>query len=134
MRFRSLTLTAALALGALFAGLGPAGAARTSTSADIVLVTPLAGGVKLGGTVAFTTTVPNTAKNPAIAIGCYENGELVWGTTGGVSDEYTLGGTSSKWTVVGGTASCTANLVDITWSHKMQQVTLLASTSFTAGA
>jgi hypothetical protein len=88
----------------------------------------------LGQAVAFATTVPNTDKSPAIVVNCYQNGTLVWGEVGSVSASYKLGGDSSPWLTNGGTASCDAQLVNITWHAGTESISQLASTSFAASA
>lgn len=88
----------------------------------------------LGTSVSFVTVVPSTAKNPAIALNCYQGGTVVWSYVGATTSTYKLGGDSSPWLANGGSASCVAQLVSVTWKAGVESMTQLASTSFTASA
>ncbi len=87
----------------------------------------------LSGSVTFTVTYPNHAKNPRIAVRCFQNDAMTYGEAGPADHVFVLGGASSEWLSQGGPASCTAELFFITWNgNKPQQVTTLAWTSFEA--
>lgn len=120
-------------------GMGAAGAAQPAPVASTIAFASPAGATAqpapaLGQSVAFATTYPNTTKNPSIEVDCYQNGVLVWGRVGAVSDGYLLGGAWSPWVDNGGSAQCVAMLEDIVWVHKMEQINRLASMPFAANA
>jgi hypothetical protein len=86
----------------------------------------------LGSTVAFATGYPSTTKNPWISLTCTENGTTVYVEGNSASGSFMLGGYSSVWLSVGGTATCTAELGDLYWKGGHEYYTYLATTSFSA--
>lgn len=138
-------LVATAVVASVVAGGAAAASAATktstsSTTSSIALAAPTGGAAptsytpSLGTNVSFITTYPGTTKNPSIEVNCYQNGVLVWGTIGSVTDQYLLGGASSPWMASGGGANCVSTLENIVWVHKMEQKTVLATTSFAATA
>ena len=99
---------------------GPAGAAATAQPS-------------LGSAISFDTGYPTTVKNPRIEVLCYQAGSLVYGEAGGVNDTFLLGGGSSTWLEVGGSADCVANLNYFGQHAGQQTYNKLATTSFAAG-
>jgi hypothetical protein len=90
----------------------------------------------LGSSVTFTSSYPGSTKNPRIQVMCYQNGQLVYGEAGAADHIFLLGGNPDRgsiWRMVGGSASCTADLFDLIWNgNNPQQVAWLATTSFNA--
>jgi len=86
----------------------------------------------LGSNVAFATGYPNNVKNPRIEVLCYQGSDLVYGEAGGVDHTFQLGGASSLWLRVGGSAECTANLFYFGSHAGHQTYNWLASTDFSA--
>lgn len=86
----------------------------------------------LGNMVAFAAGYPSATKNPWISLSCYQNSNLVYGEGGGPSHQFQLGGGSSVWLSVGGSANCTAELGDLYWKGGHEYYTYLATTSFGA--
>jgi hypothetical protein len=136
-----LAIVAAVVLaGATATGNNPAGAnsvlaAKVSTSSiTLARTTALAAAQEpaLGSTVSFDTTYPSNTKNPRIQVMCYQDGSLVYGEAGGVTDSFKLGGGGSIWLTSGGAAECTANLFYFGWRAGVQTFNVLASTSFSA--
>jgi hypothetical protein len=132
-------IVAALAVAAAtFAGGAPGGAksvfAGTRTTSWIALTqtSSAAAQPSLGASVAFGTGYPTNVKNPRIEVLCYQNGSLVYGEAGGVTDSFLLGGGGSIWLTNGGSADCTANLFYFGWRAGTQTYNKLASTSFAA--
>lgn len=124
------------ALVALPAGTFARGGASGSSGAFIALST-IGGSAAttkpmLGNSVGFATGYPSGTKNPWISLTCTENGATVYGEGGGPTHQFVLGGASSNWWTVGGTASCTAELGDLYWKGGHEYYTYLATTSFTA--
>jgi hypothetical protein len=87
----------------------------------------------LGGTVSFSTGYPSNVKNPRIEVLCYQNGDLVYGEAGSVTNTFLLGGGGSIWLAGGGSAACTANLFYFGQHAGHQTYNVLASTDFSAG-
>ena len=89
--------------------------------------------VALGDTVTFTTTgIPKKVKIPRIEVLAYQDGALVYGEAGGVSDSFLLGGGGSIWKDRGGPADCVANLFYFDNSGPTQTYVRLATTNFHA--
>jgi hypothetical protein len=86
----------------------------------------------LGSAVGFAAGYPSTTKNPWVSVMCYEGSTLVYGEGGGPTHQFVLGGASSVWLGVGGTANCTAELGDLYWRGGHEYYTYLATTSFSA--
>jgi hypothetical protein len=86
----------------------------------------------LGSMVSFATGYPSTTKNPWVSLMCYEGSTLVYGEGGGPTHQFQLGGASSEWLAVGGSATCTAELGDLYWKGGHEYYTYLATTSFGA--
>jgi hypothetical protein len=86
----------------------------------------------LGASVGFASGYPSTTKNPWVSVMCYEGSSLVYGEGGGPTHQFQLGGASSTWLGVGGTANCTAELGDLYWRGGHEYYTYLATTSFSA--
>lgn len=134
MRIFHLTAAVVLALPIL----SPIAAGATPPSSTPSTIALAAAGTSnvaqptLGSTVAFTTTYANTYKGPRVNLNCYQNGTLVWGTLGLVTDQYKLGGDASPWVSSGGPATCVADLVNVTWKGGVEYVTWMASTNFTS--
>jgi hypothetical protein len=127
------------ALAIVLATTSLAAAGKNSTSASIILNTPqsLAGSAvawepKLGDTVNFTTTYPSSLDRYAmyIQVRCYQNGSLVFATTGLTDRSFVLGGTVSPWRDSGGAATCNADLYY--WSTNGQRYNQVATTEFNA--
>jgi len=86
-----------------------------------------------GTYVSFATTYPTNVKNPRIEVLCYQNGALVYGEGGGVTDQFLLGGSMSLWLQAGGgAADCVANLFYFGSKAGQQTYEWLASTSFSS--
>jgi len=86
----------------------------------------------LGSTVAFATGYPSTTKNPWISLVCREGADVVYAEGGSPSHQFLLGGSSSTWLTVGGTATCTSELGDLYWKGGHEYYTYLATTDFSA--
>lgn len=86
----------------------------------------------LGNSVTFAAGYPSTTKNPWVSVMCYQGSTLVYGEGGGPTAAFVLGGASSLWLSVGGSATCTAELGDLYWRGGHQYYTYLATTSFGA--
>jgi hypothetical protein len=86
----------------------------------------------LGSSVGFATGYPATTKNPWISVLCYQGGTVVYGEGGGPTHQFVLGGASSVWLTVGGSATCTAELGDLYWKGGHEYYNYLATTSFSA--
>jgi hypothetical protein len=115
------------------AGKGGNGKGNGSTAATSASINLNEADPALGSELTFSTTYPNSAKNPRIDVRCYQNGTLVYGEAGGVNQVFVLGGYASDWKAAGGPANCSARLFDLSWNgNNMQDVTWLASTSFDA--
>jgi hypothetical protein len=86
-----------------------------------------------GSYVSFTTTYPKSVRIPRIEVLCYQNGSLVYGEGGGVTDQFLLGGSMSLWLQAGGgAADCVANLFYFGSKAGQQTYEWLASTSFSS--
>jgi hypothetical protein len=83
----------------------------------------------LGDSVSFSTGYPNNVQNPRIEVLCYQNGSLVYGAAGAVTDSFLLGGGGSIWLTNGGSATCTANLFYFGQHAGSQTYNVLASTT-----
>lgn len=120
-------------------GVGSAAAANPHPPApsSIWLVVPIAAAAPaswptLGSSVAFGSTYPKGTKNPWVSLTCYQGTSVVY-VEGGLADHvFLLGGGSSVWLSVGGSADCTAELGDLYWRGGQEYYTYLATTSFTA--
>jgi hypothetical protein len=86
----------------------------------------------LGASVKFATGYPTGTKNPWVSVTCWQNGSMVYGEGNAPSADFILGGASSVWTSVGGSATCNAELGDLYWRGGKQYYTFLATTSFEA--
>ncbi len=87
----------------------------------------------IGETVWFTTAYPSSMKNPSIEVSCYQSGVLVWGEIGATTQGYLLGGDWSPWVADGGgTASCTAELVSVSFAKRTETITAYATADFLA--
>jgi len=87
----------------------------------------------LGGQVTFSTTFPNSVKNPGIAVRCYVGGVMVYAEAGSPDNAFLLGGAGSDWLRMGGPAFCTAELFNIVWNgNNQQEFVTLATTGFDA--
>jgi hypothetical protein len=86
----------------------------------------------LGSAVGFAAGYPSTTKNPWVSVMCYEGSTLVYGEGGGPTHQFVLGGASSVWLGVGGSANCSAELGDLYWRGGHEYYTYLATTSFSA--
>jgi len=86
----------------------------------------------LGSTVGFAAGYPSTTKNPWVSVMCYQGSTLVYGEGGTVGHQFQLGGATSDWVALGGSATCTAELGDLYWRGGHEYYTYLATTSFSA--
>ena len=87
----------------------------------------------LGSTVTFTVTAPASVKAPRVSVMCSQGTALVYGEAGTFDHAFLLGGASSVWLQVGGTAECAVDLFYWDYVGQQQVYVWLASTSFTAG-
>ena len=88
----------------------------------------------LGSTVTFTVTYGSAhLRNPSLDLGCYQNDVIVWGGIWDVASSVKLGGDASPWKSAGGSATCVAQLVDVTWQGGQESITTSATTGFVAG-
>jgi hypothetical protein len=114
--FRSVTVSAIIALFAISAAVALAGSLPRAGSGTISVYVPSAGSAVAAqpsyqGNVAFATTGAQGLKNPRVWVACYQNGTLVYGEGGSPSETFKLGGDMSRWVLNGGgSASCTASL------------------------
>jgi hypothetical protein len=128
-----LTVACAVVVTPAVAGKGGNGKGNGSTAATSASINLNEADPALGSELTFSTTYPNSAKNPRIDVRCYQNGTLVYGEAGGVNHVFVLGGYASDWKSAGGPGNCSARLFDLSWNgNNMQDVTWLASTSFDA--
>jgi hypothetical protein len=130
---------AAIAVGAAsLVGMTAAYAAPPSNSSvqPYIGLASVSGGAsaqpQLGSTVNFVTRYSSTYKNPRVVIQCYQGNVVVWSYVGLTTDSYKLGGDSSPWLDNGGSATCVADLDNLTWDHKVESFTQLANDVFTA--
>ena len=87
----------------------------------------------LGDSVSFTVSYPNSLDGSAVSIHlhCYQEGSMVFGTSGPAAASFLLGGTVSPWRdYLGGAATCRADLYY--WSKNGTRMNVLASTEFDA--
>jgi hypothetical protein len=110
-------------------------AKNTGVSSITLNPTPLvSGGPALGSTVSFTTNAAGLAgwEWPMVGISCTQSGTLVYTVLDKPDASFVLGGGSSTWTQVGGSADCVATLY--AYGHKAGRETIrsLAATSFAA--
>jgi hypothetical protein len=87
---------------------------------------------RLGSSVRFASGYPSNTRNPWVSVTCWQDGNLVWGSGGKPSADFSLGGASSVWLEVGGAATCRAELGDLFWRGGKQYYTYLAHTTFDA--
>jgi hypothetical protein len=128
-------LVGGLVVGTAFAGRGGGGTTATPWIAlGSVDGAKAAARPSLGSSVTFDAGYARNTKNPWVSLRCYQDGTLVYGEGGKVTDTFTLGGGSSKWRDVGGAASCRAELGDLYWKGGYEYYTYLAETSFDAAA
>jgi len=87
---------------------------------------------RLGDTVNFTSTFPDSLSKYAVSIQvlCYQNGALVFATAGLYDRSFLLGGTTSPWLQNGAGATCNADLYY--WSTSGTKFNVIASTQFDA--
>ena len=94
--------------GAALAGKGKPGLATVSSSIQLDAGSDL----RLGGTVTFSTTAVdlNGGEYPLLYVACYAeaNGNIVYGQLDHPNVTFVLGGGSSDWWTVGGSADCKA--------------------------
>ena len=109
---------------------GGGGGANSTTDPKI----SLKGSAAYETYATFSTTYPNSAKNPRVQVMCFQNGAMVYSEAGAPDHAFLLGGASSLWVGNGGgPASCHADLFELVWNgNNPQQVTMLASTDFPA--
>lgn len=86
----------------------------------------------LGSWVGFAAGYPSTTKNPWVSLTCVEGSTIVYVEGGSPTHTFLLGGGSSVWLTVGGSATCTAELGDLYWRGGHEYYTYLATTSFGA--
>ena len=125
----TLAITAATMAMSPHADAGKGGKNTTTRTAAIVLDQ---GAPALGDLITFSTIYPNTARNPRIQVVCVQNGATTYGEAGSASGAFVLGGGWSLWLQNGGSASCQADLFDLSSTGDNQQATWYASTTFTA--
>ena len=87
----------------------------------------------LGDVVTFTyeTGPLEPSQDPRIQVECYQAGVLVWAHSAPAGEPVLLGGNMSDWFLIGGPASCAADLYYWTFVP-VQEFHLLASTTFEA--
>jgi hypothetical protein len=130
--FRRILAGLLISAAALLGPVHTAGAAKAPALA-VIRLDPAYGVPRLGGNVHFLTIVPSGVKNPRIDLYCYQGSTLGWAVAGANTDVFKMGGDSSLWKQVGGSATCQANLYY--WTNQGTQAEtyhLLASTAFSA--
>ncbi len=132
-------MAAILAVG-LVAGTAFAGKGGGTTATPWIALASVDGNTSaalpqpsLGSSVGFAAGYPKNTKNPWVSLSCYQDGTLVYGEGGKVDHTFVLGGGSSLWLSVGGSATCTAEFGDLYWKGGYEYYTYLATTSFSAG-
>ena len=132
---RSRSLIAVLATAAVAgASVGAASIApaakrpRATSTPSVTLATP---DPRLGSYVTFNYVVD--ARDPRIAIRCYQNDALVYAEALDAGETFQLGGAVSDWQRAGGAAHCTVQLFSIAWKPgQPQEVTTYAWSEFDA--
>ena len=104
------------------AALTIAGTAQAATYSSLTLDQPNPAN---GDAVTFTATLPKSAKNTVLIVGCFQNQRMVYEQRGTVTDAYTL-------TWGSGPAHCDANVYNLVWRRGQWDYMALAVTSFDA--
>ena len=111
---------------------------RPSITLDVPLTATVAESWEpvLGDWVSFTVTFAKQVERygPRVQLICYQGTTLVYGEAGPYEQSFLLGGGSSIWRTVGGSANCVADLYYWSYTGGQQQFNWLASTQFTAAA
>ena len=129
----SIAIVAILAVPAsVFAGKGGTPAPAWISLASVNGTSAASTRPMLGNAVAFASSYPSTTKNPWVSLICKEGADIVYAEGGSPSNTFHLGGSSSTWLTVGGTATCSAELGDLYWRGGHEYYTYLATTSFSA--
>lgn len=114
----------------VFAGKGGHGNSTTTTASSIRLDQDAAS-LSLGSRVTFTTTVAGLTGNEyaMIYLKCMQGGEVVYGQLDAPDTTFVLGGGSSPWWGLGGTADCVGYLKAYSTRGGPDSVRVLAHTS-----
>jgi hypothetical protein len=136
-------LIGVITTGPALAGKGGNGRAGAEES-SIVLNEPVtaeattadASGPRLGNAVSFTTHAAGLAgwEYPMVAIWCYQDGVLVYMQLDHPDVNFVLGGGSSDWKTIGGSADCEAYLYAYGSKGPHESIRTLAGTTFFAAA
>ena len=128
-RFVSALLASAAVAAVSIGAPAAAPAAKTAAvPASVALATP---DPHLGGSVSFRYVV--NARDPRIAVRCYQNGVMGYAEAGTADHVFQLGGAGSDWLRAGGAAHCTVQLFSIeSRPNQPQKVTTYAWTEFDA--
>lgn len=148
MLFRSLFAgTAILALAIIVLGTDEAlagkGGPQTSEPSSISLVYPVGGdvaaasvtsGPSLGSSVGFASHAAGLAgwEYPMVAVWCYQDSVLVYMQLAHPEEVFVLGGGSSDWKTLGGSADCEAYLYAYGSKGPRESIRTLASAPFFA--
>ena len=91
---------------------------------------------RLGDSISFSVSYPKNLDHYGVRVQvlCYQNGAIVWGTSGPYTLQFGLGGASSAWLLTNGDADCVANLYYWSYSGNVQTFNFLAETQFHAYA
>jgi hypothetical protein len=120
-------------------GSGGSGGPSHTASATIAIATvdgtPMAAStltapaLKVGDSLTFATTAGSLAgwEYPMVAVSCYQGSDLVFTQLDTPSASFMLGGYSSIWLDLGGSASCHADLDAYGWKNGVESVRTLAS-------
>lgn len=131
MSRRSLASFLAIAAAAISMGTASLATAAKRPTAPAASITLLTADPHLGGYVSFAYVT--AARDPRIAVRCYQNGVMTYAEAGSAGQAFLLGGAGSDWQRAGGAAHCTAELFSIEWKpNQPQQVTMHATTEFDA--
>lgn len=128
--FLAIVLIAMAAKPTFAAKGGRHSAAQTTSS---IVLNPTGVPPHLGGTVTFTTNVVGLAGSewPMVGVACSQSGTLVYEALDTPDASFLLGGNSSLWLQLGGSADCVATLYAYSFSGG-ETIRTLATTSFTA--
>ena len=96
--------------GSVFAGKG--GHGNLNSTGSSITLDQADASLNLGSKVTFTTNVAGLTSNEyaLVYVRCMEDGTAVWGQLDVPGTTFVLGGGSSNWWTVGGTATCVGYL------------------------